>query len=81
MKRAIGQVNIGVVGFGARSRSVLKRLLPQDSRLHLKGVYDIDPEAAGRAKDQLELKEVQAYESLEALVGESGNRLGVCRHI
>src|SRR5665213_322939 len=40
MKRANGQVNIGVVGYGARSKSVLKRLLPQDSRLHIKGVYD-----------------------------------------
>jgi predicted dehydrogenase len=61
-------INIGVVGFGARSRSVLKRLLPQDSRLRLKGIFDIDPAAVERAKQQLELKEVHAYPSMESLV-------------
>jgi len=63
-----GVVNIGVVGCGARMRSVLRLLLPKDPRIIFKGAFDIDPEAIKQAREQFHLPNLIAYPSLESLV-------------
>jgi predicted dehydrogenase len=68
MNRPDGAVNIGVVGYGARMRSVLKLLLPKDPRLTIKGVFDIDPDAVERARGVFRADSLRAYPSMESLV-------------
>src|ERR1700689_3511273 len=68
MSRPGGVINIGVVGCGARMRSVLKRLLPRDPRLILKGAFDIDPAAIEQARATFRADGLRAYPSMESLI-------------
>jgi predicted dehydrogenase len=68
MERPAGAINIGVIGFGARSRSVIRLLLKQDPRLQLAGVYDIDPTAVERAQAEFKPIAMKVHASLDAIV-------------
>jgi predicted dehydrogenase len=68
MNKSNKVTKIGVVGCGARMRSVLKRLLPQDPRLVLHGVFDIDPQAIEQAREKFRPEGLRAYPSMESLV-------------